>query len=156
MSCPNHEYTQLSVPTGISKENYIVFGCSEPGFEVVPAVKSIYKYDVDADSWQKLIDVPTHINMDNLSALDTKTSVLWLFNSAELIQIDLNQLKGKGKVNHINFDGIAIKSRYIGFQGNSIVIDGKFHLFGGSENGCRICGDFSHWQKECPQKGSHK
>eukprot|EP01084_Bolivina_argentea_P301348 519868_1 len=93
MACPNHEYTDLCVPTGINKENYMAFGGSKLGhdtnkFEVdvdVDDVYSLYKYDVDANSWEKVIDLPTVIDIDEPSAVDTNMSVLWLHNSTEVI-----------------------------------------------------------------------
>eukprot|EP01084_Bolivina_argentea_P301347 519862_1 len=67
-------------------------------------------------------------------------SVLWLHNSTEVIRIQLNDIA------NTNFDGTKIQERWIGVRGNSIVINGEFHIIGGSENGSIL-----RWN-ECDKK----
>eukprot|EP01084_Bolivina_argentea_P287380 493125_1 len=78
----------FKVPSGRDKNNYFVIGSNKSGHGVL-AKFEIHKYDVDADKWSKIVDIPVY-NPDLLGisgALDTKKQT---YDERFLTQIQLN------------------------------------------------------------------
>eukprot|EP01084_Bolivina_argentea_P104066 186383_1 len=106
------------VPTGLTKENYIVID------------KCINKYNFETDTWSKMMNKPISF-YPKLAAIDTKKKELWMYDDFSLAQIQL----------HGNYVCNTVKKRkYIGVIGKSIFMNNLFYIIGGSDNNCII-----HW-----------